>query len=348
MWRMRDMVINEVKVIEGIIDGGDIPSYYTIACIVDRLLRYYKLEMGLSQDETLERVAEVLEAHKVIVSMQVLKQLLNSKEKITPLRKHEGIVLYKKEVNKILALKNIREQRIMFGMLIMKKVKNLNSKTPSNIFYGRWDEVFQYVEIGGTDLKNSILYSLHQQEYITVPLFEEGIIINILCSEQDEEIAYIIDDADLTDYTKYFDRMIEDNKEYILEICIENGECIVHEGGIRRVGTTKGISASNICKVLKLDKLTLNGSMFVKVNTTIAHDEVLQQKIKDYYMRIGSKYRTLKKRYGTEFMVTVSNLFKLLIQHKIPNKITVSVGKFERKEQLTVSLRIDIKRPKFF
>lgn len=350
MWKMRDMVINEVKVIEGIIDGDAIPSYYTTGCVVDRLFRYYKFEMNLSQDETLRKVVEVLERNKVIVSMSVLKQFLNSKEKITPLRKHEGegIVLYKKEVDKILALKNIREQRIMFGMLIMQKVKNLNRKTSSNIFYDRWDEIFLYTGISGENLKNSILHSLHQQGYITVPLFEEGIIINVLAyNELDEEIVYVIDDADLTDYTKYFDRMIEDNKEYILEICVESGDCIVHDGGVRKVGATKGISPSNICKVLKLDKLTLNGSMFVKVNSTIAHSKDLQRKVKNYYMKMGSQYRKLKKRRGIAYILTVSNFFKLLIQHKIPNKLTVSVGKFEIKEP-TVSLSIEItKRPRF-
>jgi hypothetical protein len=77
----------------------------------------------------------------------------------------------------------------------------------------------------------------------------------------------------------------------------------------------------------------------------VAHDERLQEKVKQHYLQQGARYRKLKKAKGVKFILTTNELFKLLIEHKFPRPFEVTVGKIDRAVSTsTVSINIEIKK----
>ena len=96
--RLEKFVANEVKVIEEILEGGEIPQYYNIRQLTKKLFKYYVEEQGLGIDEAIENICHFLDSGSILYSKKEiysLKEWYDAKKSIKLRRSVEPLVFTK-------------------------------------------------------------------------------------------------------------------------------------------------------------------------------------------------------------------------------------------------------------
>ena len=341
---IKDMILNEKMVVKGIVDGNTIPRYLnTSEKLINRLYRYFRGE-GYDYSGTVKGILKTLKTHQIKADKTYVESLVGrymKDDKFIPLMdSNESIKIYYSELARIKSIQSVKVQRVAFIALCYCKAMNIKFGKKENRLYGV-DAINDTVRMSNAlsnlnSIVDESLTTLYVNGLLDVPLFDNFYEIKFI--EFDGVVAYEIED-EFHDLDSHFNEAM---KEYILEIRLD-GNTVVHDKSIRAIGSENGVSASNICKVIHLEKLTIGGAMYVRISSAVAHDERLQEKVKQHYLQLGARYRKLKKAKGVKFIVTTNELFKLLIEHKFPRPFEVSVGKIDRAES-TVNVSIEIKK----
>ena len=182
--RLDRLVANEIKVIQEVLQGREIPQYYNVRQLTKKLFKYYVEEQGLGIDEAIKNICHFLDGRSILYSrkeIDSLKEWYDSKKSI-PLRKDvPPMVFYESEVDIIRGLEKREHKRMLLGFMIIAKIQKLysNMKEPNHIYYSI-NEVAKFcgVNNGG---KIRAIKELGLCGYILAPL-EGGNYLIVNCS----------------------------------------------------------------------------------------------------------------------------------------------------------------------
>ena len=298
--KLERFVANELKVIDEILEGREIPSYYNIRQLTKKLLKYFIEEQGQHIDEAIENICHFLDDRSILYSkkeIDSLKEWYDPKKSI-PLRKDvPPMVFYESEVDIIRGLEKREHKRMLLGFMIIAKIQKLysNMKEPNHIYY-TINEVAKFcgVNNGG---KIRAIKELGLCGYILAPL-EGGnyLIVNCLSSGDEKEVLSIYDfEPSMNIINDIFIQLVGKQEKKVMAIPLDDCEdCIVYDS-INMALRELGINAkSDISVCCRLNRLSRDGYMFFLVEEDDT-EEFLN--FVAYYFRnnIATNYRRMKK-----------------------------------------------------
>lgn len=297
--RLDRLVANEIKVIQEVLQGREIPQYYNVRQLTKKLFKYYVEEQGQEIDEAIKNICHFLDDRSILYSkreIDSLKDWFDSKKSI-PLRKDvPPMVFYESEVDIIRGLEKREHKRMLLGFMIIAKIQKLysNMKEPSHIYYSI-NEVAKFcgVNNGG---KIRAVKELGLCGYILAPLDGNYLIVNCLSDGNEKEVLSIYDfEPSMNIINDIFIQLVGKQEKKVMAIPLDDEEeCIVYDS-INMALRELGINAkSDISVCCKLNRLSRDGYMFFLVEEEDS-EEFLNFVAYYYRNNIANNYRRMKK-----------------------------------------------------
>ena len=287
-------VSNEVKVVEEILNGREIPQYYNVRDVTKKLLKYFIEEQGQQIDEAIENICHFLDDRSIIYSRKEIKGLaewFNPKKSI-PLRKDVlPMVFYESEVDIIRGLEKREYKRMLLGFLIIAKIQKLysNMKEPSHIYY-TINEVAKFCGMNNEG-KIRAIRELGLCGYILAPFDKNYLVVNCLSDGNEKEVLSIYDfEPNMNIINDIFIKLVGKQEQMILAIPLDDQEDYLIIKSVNKANEyfeTKGSNISNCCR---LKRLSFHGYMFFPI-TEDDDEEFLQFVVHYYQNNIAINYR---------------------------------------------------------
>ena len=298
---VRNLILNEFDEVKKIVESNMIPSYYdNVYVLINRLYRYF---MEIDSNNAIELLKQKLDALEVLYDEQLLNDTIGSWEVVTPLKRTDGIKIYKSEIDKINKINGRSNQRVAFGLLMIQKILNNNVKEDTKLWLEDWNDIFSYVKMSNSDVRNKALYELHQQKVIKVPLFENYIELNII-EFNGKVVKVVTEDFDKVD--TLFDELfvVNTNLETIIAYNVVTNETEVHEhtgfrGCAREISQKHGvkITGSKVKECCELKRLKSGSFCFYILPSWCECEEkdcIVYDMQKDEFVESNLKVETTK------------------------------------------------------
>ena len=96
--RLGRFVANEIKVIQEILEGREIPQYYNLIDVCNKLFKYFIEEQGQQIDEAIENICHFLDDRSILYSKKEINGLKDwyDPKKVIPLRRSSQPLVFNK------------------------------------------------------------------------------------------------------------------------------------------------------------------------------------------------------------------------------------------------------------
>ena len=292
-------VSNEVKVVEEILNGRELPSYYSVRDITKKLFKYYVEEQGLGIDEAIENICHFLNGKDILYSrkeINSLKEWFDPKKSIPLRRGSEPLVFTKTDQEILMSLNKREEQRLLFGFMLIAKFQKLYTKMqePNKIYYDI-NSVGKLVGMNVGAIRRGIK-ELGLCGFILAPFDSSCIIVNCLTDDDSKTVLEVQNfEPDSKLIGDMFIQLVGKQEKKVMAIPLDDCEdCIVYDSmnmALRELGIN---AKSDISVCCKLNRLSRDGYMFFLVEEDDT-EEFLNFVAYYYRNNIANNYRRMKK-----------------------------------------------------
>lgn len=297
--RLSRFVANEVKLLEEILNGREIPNYYNAKEISRKLFKLYVEEKNIEYNEAIENICNFLDSRNILYSRREIDGLLEwyDPKKIIPLRRYTTpLVFYKSEVDIIRGLEKREYKRMLLGFMLIAKIQRnySNMKEPNCIYY-TINEVAKFCGMNNEG-KIRAVKELGLCGYVLAPFDKNCLVVNCLSDGDEEEVLSVCNfEPDLNIINDIFIQLVGKQEKRVMAIPLDDEEDWVVFNGVREA--SRGIGAtceSDISKCCKLDRLQCKQYMFFLAEEDDS-DEFLDFVAHYYQHNIANNYRRMKK-----------------------------------------------------
>lgn len=360
------LIPNKLDMIANIVNGDKKPNYLSTSKMCSYLWRYFVNEcaMDLTSDEVVENILTVMEQQGVKTSIDSIKTNINyflSSHKdgqvCPPLKNYtDGINIYQSEVDAIKnADINLSSKKTMLGLLILRKLENLQYNNNDDRIWYYWSSVTKLC--GSHPMRDSVLRELSESGLLEVPLYDDWMKLN--CMSHEGEVAFNIKD-NFYDIGYWYNECIV-GKTGILAVDIKQGTKQVINDTYRDMAKKLSINGhkvngANLQKCEQFKLLTTGGYYFVRVNGDLVDNEKFHDSITHAYNTANSRKRKMsndglsateyvKLKHGELVCIYTTNWNKVFAK---PVKITVGklemnpYAKYEDKPKLAIKLGVKL------
>ena len=297
--RLDRFVANEVKVVEEILEGGEIPQYYNIRQLTKKLFKYFIEEQGKQTDEAIENICNFLDRKDILYSkkeINSLKEWYDPKKSIKLRRSVEPLVFTKTDQEILMSLNKREEQRLLFGFMLIAKFQKLYTKMqePNKIYYDI-NSVGKLVGMNGNSVMRAIK-ELGLCGFILAPLQENCIVVNCLSDDSDIVLEVQNFEPDLKLIGNMFIQLVGKIETVpLMAIPLDDEEPTLLFNSIGEAKRELGIKGeSDVCRAYKLERCHSCQYMFFQTQEDDS-EEFLEFVAYYYRNNIATNYRRMKK-----------------------------------------------------
>ena len=293
-------VSNEVKVVEEILNGRELPSYYSVRDVTKKLFKYYVEEQGQQIDEAIDNICHFLNGKSILYSRKEINGLAEwfDAKKSTPLRRgSEPLVFTKTDQEILMSLEKREEQRLLFSFLLIAKFQKLYTKMqePNKIYYDI-NSVGALVGMNVGAVRRAIK-EIGLCGFILAPLEQNCIIVNCLC---DDDSKTVLDVQNFEPDSKLIGDMFiqlvgKIETVSLMAIPLDDEEPTLLFNSVGEAKRELGIKGeSDVCRAYKLERCHAREFMFFQ--TQEGDSEEFLEFVAYYYRNnIATNYRRMKK-----------------------------------------------------
>lgn len=297
--RLSRFVCNEIKVIEEILEGREMPNYYSVRDVTKKLFKYYVEEKEIQANEAIENICHFLDSRNILYSRKEINGLAEwyDVKKSTLLRRSvEPLVFSKTDQEILMSLGKREEQRLLFSFMLIAKFQRLYTKMqePNKIYYDI-NSVGALVGMNVGAVRRGIK-EIGLCGFILAPFDSSCIIVNCLSDDDEKEVLSIYDfEPSMNIINDIFIKLVGKQEKKVMAIPLDDCEdCIVYDS-INMALRELGINAkSDISVCCKLNRLSRDGYMFFLVEEDDT-EEFLNFVAYYYRNNIANNYRRMKK-----------------------------------------------------
>lgn len=305
------MVCNEIKLIEEILNGREIPQYYNVKDLSRKLFKYYVEEKGIEYGEAIENICNFLDSRNILYSKKEINTILTwyDPKKIIPLRAYTTpIVFSNADVNVLKSVEKREGQRLLFSFMLIVKFQKLYTKVSEpNCIYYDLKEIGALLGMNANSTRNAIK---EINGFLIAPLDRNCIIVNL---SEDDSVALEIYDFEPSMVNDMFIKLVGRQEQKIMAIPLDDEEDWILIDSINGVKRVLGINTvGDVFKASKLDRLHSKGYMFFQVED--GDDDAFLDFVAYYYRKnIANNYRAMKKDgtlIGTKMIFCNKNVIR--------------------------------------
>ena len=298
--KLERLVSNEVKVIEEVLQGGEIPQYYSVRDVTKKLFKYFVEEQGQQIDEAIENICHFLDRKDILYSKKEingLKEWYDAKKSIPLRRSVEPLVFSKTDQEIIMSLNKREEQRLLFSFMLIAKFQKLYTKMqePNKIYYDI-NSVGKLVGMNGNSVMRAIK-ELGLCGFILAPLQENCIVVNCLCGDDSDIVLEVQNfEPDLKLIGDMFIQLVGKIETVpLMAIPLDDEEPVQFFNSIGEAKRELGIKGeSDVCRAYKLERCHSCQYMFFQTQEDDS-EEFLEFVAYYYRNNIATNYRRMKK-----------------------------------------------------
>ena len=298
--RLDRFVANEVKVVEEILEGGEIPQYYNIRQLTKKLFKYYVEEKEIQANEAIDNICHFLDRKDILYSKKEINGLAewyDPKKSIKLRRSVEPLVFTKTDQEILMSLNKREEQRLLFGFMLIAKFQKLYTKMqePNKIYYDI-NSVGKLVGMNGNSVVRAIK-ELGLCGFILAPLQENCIVVNCLCGDDSDIVLEVQNfEPDLKLIADMFIQLVGKIETVpLMAIPLDDEEPTLLFNSIGEAKRELGIKGeSDVCRAYKLERCHSCQYMFFQTQEDDS-EEFLEFVAYYYRNNIATNYRRMKK-----------------------------------------------------
>lgn len=293
-------VSNEVKVVEEILEGKEIPQYYNIRQLTKKLFKYYVEEQGQEIDEAIENICNFLDDRSILYSrkeIDSLKEWYDPKKSIKLRRSSEPLVFNKTDQEVLMSLEKREQQRLLFGFMLIAKFQKLytNMSEPNKVYFDI-NSVGLFVGMKANSVRR-VIKELGLCGFILAPLEQNCMIVNCL-NDDDSEIVLEVQnfEPDSKLINDMFIQLVGKIETIpLMAIPLDDEEPVQFFNSIGEAKRELGIKGeSDVCRAYKLDRCHACEYMFFQTQEGDSK-EFLEFVAYYYRNNIAPNYRRKKK-----------------------------------------------------
>ena len=298
--RLDRFVANEVKVVEEILEGEEIPQYYNIRQLTKKLFKYYVEEQGQEIDEAIENICHFLDDRSILYSKKEingLKDWYDPKKVILLRRSSQPLVFTKTDQEILMSLNKREEQRLLFGFMLIAKFQKLytNMSEPNKVYFDI-NSVGLFVGMKANSVRR-VIKELGLCGFILAPLEQNCMIVNCLCGDDSDIVLEVQNfEPDLKLIGDMFIQLVGKIQTVsLMAIPLDDEEPVQFFNSIGEAKRELGIKGeSDVCRAYKLERCHSCQYMFFQTQEDDS-EEFLNFVTYYYRNRIARDYRRMKK-----------------------------------------------------
>ena len=298
--KLERFVANEVKTVQEVLQGREIPNYYSVRDITKKLFKYYVEEQGQQIDEAIENICHFLDGKGILYSrkeIDSLKEWSDPKKSILLRRSVQPLVFYKTDQEILMSLGKREEQRLLFSFMLIAKFQKLYTKMqePNKIYYDI-NSVGAFVGMNNNAIRRAIK-ELGLCGFVLAPLEQNCIIVNCL-SDDDSDIVLEVQnfEPDLKLIGDMFIQLVGKIQTVsLMAIPLDDEEPTLLFNSVGEAKRELGIKGeSDVCRAYKLERCHSCQYMFFQTQEDDS-EEFLEFVAYYYRNNIATNYRRMKK-----------------------------------------------------
>ena len=297
--RLERFVANEVKTVQELLEGREIPEYYSVRDVTKKLLKYFIEEQGQEIDEAIENICHFLDDRSILYSKKEINGLKDwyDAKKSTPLRRSSQPLVFTKTDQEILMSLNKREeQRLLFGFMLIAKFQRLYTQMsePNKVFYDL-NSVGALVGMNVNAVRRAIK-ELGLCGFILAPLEQNCMIVNCL-NDDDSDIVLEVQnfEPDLKLIGEMFIRLVGKIETVpLMAIPLDDEEPVQFFNSVNEAKQAFNIKGNDVCRAYKLDRCHAREYMFFQIQEEDS-EEFLNFVTYYYRNNIAINYKRMKK-----------------------------------------------------
>ena len=293
-------VANEIKLIEEILEGEELPNYYNVRDITKKLFKYYVEEEQIQINEAIENICHFLDDRSILYSrkeIDSLKEWYDPKKSIKLRRSVEPLVFTKTDQEILMSLNKREEQRLLFSFLLIAKFQKLYTQMqePNKVYYDI-NSVGALVGMNVGAIRRGIK-ELGLCGFILAPLEQNCIIVNCLNGDNSETVLEVQNfEPDLKLIGDMFIQLVGKIQTVsLMAIPLDDEEPTLLFNSVGEAKRELGIKGeSDVCRAYKLERCHSCQYMFFQ--TQEDDTEKFLEFVAYYYRNnIATNYRRMKK-----------------------------------------------------
>ena len=297
--RLERFVANEVKTVQELLEGREIPEYYSVRDVTKKLLKYFIEEQGQEIDEAIENICHFLDDRSILYSKKEINGLKDwyDPKKVIPLRRSSQPLVFTKTDQEILMSLNKREeQRLLFGFMLIAKFQRLYTQMsePNKVFYDL-NSVGALVGMNVNAIRRSVR-ELGLCGFILAPLEQNCMIVNCL-NDDDSDIVLEVQnfEPDLKLIGEMFIRLVGKIETVpLMAIPLDDEEPVQFFNSVNEAKQAFNIKGNDVCRAYKLDRCHAREYMFFQIQEEDS-EEFLNFVTYYYRNNIAINYKRMKK-----------------------------------------------------
>ena len=297
--RLERFVANEVKTVQELLEGREIPEYYSVRDVTKKLLKYFIEEQGQEIDEAIENICHFLDDRSILYSKKEINGLKDwyDPKKVIPLRRSSQPLVFTKTDQEILMSLNKREeQRLLFGFMLIAKFQRLYTQMsePNKVFYDL-NSVGALVGMNVNAVRRAIK-ELGLCGFILAPLEQNCMIVNCL-NDDDSDIVLEVQkfEPDLKLIGEMFIRLVGKIETVpLMAIPLDDEEPVQFFNSVNEAKQAFNIKGNDVCRAYKLDRCHAREYMFFQIQEEDS-EEFLNFVTYYYRNNIAINYKRMKK-----------------------------------------------------
>ena len=296
--KLERFVANEIKLIEEILEGKELPSYYSVRDVTKKLFKYYVEEKEIQANEAIENICNFLNNRNILYSEKEINGLAEwyDVKKTTLLRRSsEPLVFSKTDQEILMSLGKREEQRLLFGFMLIAKFQRLYTQMsePNKVYYDL-NSVGALVGMNVNAIRRSVR-ELGLCGFILAPLEQNCMVVNCLSDDSDIVLEVQNFEPDLKLIGEMFIRLVGKIETVpLMAIPLDDEEPVQFFNSVNEAKQAFNINGNDVCRAYKLDRCHAREYMFFQ--TQEGDSEEFLEFVAYYYRNnIATNYRRMKK-----------------------------------------------------
>lgn len=296
--RLERFVANEVKTVQELLEGREIPEYYSVRDVTKKLLKYFIEEQGQEIDEAIENICHFLDDRSILYSKKEINGLKDwyDPKKSMPLRRSsEPLVFSKTDQEILMSLGKREEQRLLFSFMLIAKFQRLYTQMsePNKVYYDL-NSVGALVGMNVNAVRRSVR-ELGLCGFILAPLEQNCMVVNCLSDDSDIVLEVQNFEPDLKLIGEMFVRLVGKIETVpLMAIALDDEEPVQFFNSVNEAKQAFNINGNDVCRAYKLDRCHARQYMFFPIQEGDS-EEFLNFVTYYYRNRIARDYRKMKK-----------------------------------------------------
>lgn len=296
--RLERFVANEVKTVQELLEGREIPEYYSVRDVTKKLLKYFIEEQGQEIDEAIENICHFLDDRSILYSKKEINGLKDwyDPKKSMPLRRSsEPLVFSKTDQEILMSLGKREEQRLLFSFMLIAKFQRLYTQMsePNKVYYDL-NSVGALVGMNVNAIRRSVR-ELGLCGFILAPLEQNCMVVNCLSDDSDIVLEVQNFEPDLKLIGEMFVRLVGKIETVpLMAIALDDEEPVQFFNSVNEAKQAFNINGNDVCRAYKLDRCHARQYMFFPIQEGDS-EEFLNFVTYYYRNRIARDYRKMKK-----------------------------------------------------